>query len=267
MVRAKIIAAALAAYLVESANAGACKPRSSMSTESQSILSTVSSAATSIATEASTITDTSTTDETSIAITTTSQFAEPSSTTSEASTTSAAAPADPVCGQHGTCSPSSDGCRSRIASNSALYLGECQDRCHADANCKSILYDNVNGNCFLNSNIAQDSGFYQVSSPQFEWYDNTCNIEKREPDPVCGAYGDCNQSKYQPMAQSGFYTAATCGQLCASDPSCGSFAYFPSFQGCYFLDKSLFKSGFYEKQTSIGMWFDRDCQVSDPEDS
>ncbi|KAG8670675.1 hypothetical protein FPOAC2_07476 [Fusarium poae] len=267
MVQAKIITVALAACFFESVYAGACKPRSSLSTEGQPISSTVASGASSIATETSTMAETFTTAETStLAITTTSQFLEPSSTTSDSSTTTTAAPADPVCGQHGTCSPASDGCRSRIASNSALYLGECQDICRADANCKSIIYDTQNGNCFLNANIAQDSGFYQQSSPRVEWYDNACDIEKREPDPICGAYGECNQSKCQPMAVSGFYTAETCQQSCASDPNCGSFIFFPSFQGCYTLEKSLFKSGFYEKQTSIGLWFDRACnvQVAEP---
>jgi len=264
MVGVKIIAVALAACLVEGANANACKPRSSLSTDSH-ILSTVSSAASSIATETSAIVDTSTTAETStVAITTTSQSLEPSSTMSEVSTTTAAAPANNVCGQHGTCSPGSSGCRSRSAGGDTLYLGECQDICRADPNCKSILYNNKEGNCFLNTNIAQDSGFYTISSTMFEWWDNACDIEKREPDPICGAHGDCNQSKCFPMAVSGFYTAETCQQSCASDPNCGSFAYFPSFEGCYTLEKSLFKSGFYEQPTSEGLWFDRACQVQDP---
>ncbi|CAG7554602.1 unnamed protein product [Fusarium equiseti] len=265
MVRAKIFAAALATCLVQGANASACKPRSSLSTESQ-ILSTVSSVASSIATETSTIVDTSTTAETStFAITTTSQPLRPSSTMSEASTTTtAAAPVNNVCGQHGTCSPGSSGCRSRSAGGSALYLGECQDMCRADPNCKSILYNNKEGQCFLNTNIAQDSGFYTISSTMFEWWDNACDIEKRQPDPICGAHGDCNQSKCFPMAVSGFHTAETCQQSCASDLNCESFVYFPSSEGCYTLERSLFKSGFYEQPTSDGLWFDRACQVHDP---
>ncbi|GKU07681.1 unnamed protein product [Fusarium langsethiae] len=263
MVQAKIIAAALAACLVDSANANACKPRSSLSTESQTILSTVSSAAPSIATETSTMTETFTTAETSTpAVTTTSQFLELSSTTSDLSTTTSAVPVNLVCGQHGTCSPgSNDGCRSRIAGGSVLYLGECQDLCRADPDCKSILYNNQGGQCFLNLKIAQDSGFYSISDPNFVWYDNACDIEKREPDPICGASGECNDSICLPMAQSGFYTAKTCGDLCDTDPYCGSFIFFPFSESCYFLEKSLFKSGFYERETSQGLWFDRACNV------
>ncbi|KAH6964780.1 hypothetical protein EDB82DRAFT_450774, partial [Fusarium venenatum] len=263
MVQAKIIAAALAACLVESANAGACKPRSSLSTESQSILSTVSSAASSIATETSTIADTSTIAETStIALTTTSQIPESSSTTSEASTTTAAAPVDPVCGKHGTCNPNGiNGCGSRSARGQGYYLGECQDLCRADPDCKAILYNTQGGQCFLSFNTAQDSEFYEVSDPTIVWYDDVCDIEKREPDPICSAYGDCNQSLCQLMAVSGSYTAETCQRSCASDPNCESFVYFPAFEGCYTLEKSLFKSGFFQKQTSGGLWFDRACNV------
>ncbi|KAK6697824.1 hypothetical protein SNK05_010674 [Fusarium graminearum] len=258
MVRAKILATVLAACLVNSVNAGACKPRSSFVTESQPTLSTISSATLSIATETSIIAETYTSTETSIlAVTTTSQFPELSSTTASA------APVAPVCGQYGTCSPSSDGCRSRIAGSSPLYLGECQDLCRADANCKSIIYNTRQGDCFLISNVAQDAGFYQDSSTESVWYDNSCEIEKREPDPICGAYGDCNQSKCNPVAQQGSFTAMGCQQACSADENCGSFAFFPTFNGCYFLSKSLFKSGFYTKETSLGWWFDRVCVIQE----
>ncbi|KAM0295298.1 hypothetical protein ACHAPM_010824 [Fusarium culmorum] len=264
MVRAKIFATVLAACLVNRVNAGACKPRSSLVTESQSTLSTISSATLSIVTETSIIAETYTSSETSIlVVTTTSQFPELSSTTSDSTTTTSAAPVAPVCGQYGTCSPSSDGCRSRIAGSSPLYLGECQDLCRADANCKSIIYNTRQGDCFLISNVAQDAGFYQDSSTESVWYDNSCEIEKREPDPICGAYGDCNESKCYPIPQQGSFTAMGCQQACSADENCGSFAFFPTFNGCYFLSKSLFKSGFYTKETSLGWWFDRVCVIQE----
>ncbi|EKJ79819.1 hypothetical protein FPSE_00002, partial [Fusarium pseudograminearum CS3096] len=254
----------LAACLVNNVNAGACKPRSSLVAENQSTLSTISSATLSIATETSAIAGTYTASEKSTpAVTTSSQFPELSSTTSDSTTTASAAPVAPICGQYGTCSPLSDGCRVRIAGSSPLYLGECQDLCRADANCKSIMYNTRQGDCFLNSNVSQDSEFYHDSSPQSVWYDNSCDIENREPDPICGAYGDCNESKCNPVPQQGSFTAMSCQQACTTDDNCGSFAFFPTFNGCYFLSESLFKSWFYTKDTSLGWWFDRVCIIEE----
>ncbi|KAF9774374.1 hypothetical protein IL306_007639 [Fusarium sp. DS 682] len=261
MVQAKIIVAALAASLIDSVNAGACKPKPSVSTESQLGSSTVSSAG---PTETSTLAETSTTAETStIAVTTSSQFLETTTTTSDTTTTSSEAPVESVCGQHGTCSPGSDGCRSRNAGNDIFYLGECQDLCRSDNNCKSILYNSDTGNCFLNANVAQDSGFYEISAQQFVWYDNACDIDKPEPDPICGVRGDCNGSKCLPMSQEGSFTTKSCQEACAAREQCASFAFFPGFNGCYFLSKSLFKSGFYEQSSAQGYWYDRACSIEE----
>ncbi|KAM0550324.1 hypothetical protein ACHAPJ_008995 [Fusarium lateritium] len=263
MVQAKIIVAALSACLIDIANAGACKPRSSLSIESQQTSSTVSSAA---PTETSTIAETSTTVEaetSTVAVTTTSQFLETTSTTSASTTTSSVAQKESVCGQHGTCNPSSDGCRSRYGGNQVFYLGECQDLCRSDDNCKSILYNSQYGQCFLNQNIAQDSGFYEISAQEFVWYDNACDIEKPEPDPICGVRGDCNQSRCNPTPQQGSFTTKSCQDACAASENCGSFVFFPGFNGCFFLAESLFKSGFYENDSAEGYWYDRACSIEE----
>ncbi|KAF4342840.1 hypothetical protein FBEOM_3249 [Fusarium beomiforme] len=261
MVRAKIVVAALAACLIDSVNAGACKPKPSVSTESQPSSSIVSSTG---ATETSTMAETSTSAETStIAVTTTSQSIETISTTSDTATTSSAVRVVSVCGLHGTCSPASDGCRSRSAGNEIFYLGECQDLCLSDNHCKSILYNSDVGGCFLNTNIAQDSGFYEVPAPQFVWYDNGCDIEKREPDPICGVRGDCNQSRCEPMGLPGSYTTKSCQEACAADEQCGSIMFAPAFNGCYFLPKSVYKSGFYEQSSAEAYWYDLACSIEE----
>ncbi|KAJ4128084.1 hypothetical protein NW768_008368 [Fusarium equiseti] len=271
MVQIKVFVAGLAAGSVHNVHAGACKPKPDVSAEaltsagverSSLPIETAHTAESSSGTKPSGLFGSSSTEiVSSIAATTTSLE---TTTTAVVTTTTASstAPSEPACGVHGTCSPASPGCQ-YIATSSTrdrLYLGECEDLCKAYADCKSIHYNTRVGNCYLMPQIAQDSGFYASEDTEMVWYDNSCEIDKRDPDPICGGVGECDAyvCSLEPHGQS---TLKECHEGCLASDECESFTYVATYNGCFFNKKSLFKAGFYAEEGYNGEWYDNACII------
>lgn len=173
-------------------------------------------------------------------------------------TSTSVGPSEPTCGALGSCF--SPGCRSIMTTGNDVYLGERQDLCKAHIKCELIVYNAQTGQCFLMENIGQGSGWYVGPSNSLVWYDNSCEIEKREPDSICGKWGFCPDC--EAVHQRGGHTRTTCHAACLASDECESFTIETTINGCFFNKKSLLKSGFLPGEEGR-LWFDNACDVID----
>ncbi|KAH7185039.1 uncharacterized protein B0J16DRAFT_398677 [Fusarium flagelliforme] len=286
MVQIKVFVAALAAGFVQNALAGACKPKSytssaALSTNgievSYSVVETTNTAESYSETQLSSIFESST-DEVTTSVATSSET-QPTTTievsssmvestnslelsSTEIMTTSMAASTM-------TLDTTTTALEITTTSTSAgpseptwhgVYLGECQDLCKAHINCELIVYNPQIGQCFLMEHIRQGSGWYHGPSNSLVRYDNSCEIEKREPDPICEKWGFCPDC--EAVHQRGGYTRMTCHAACLASDECESFTTETTISGCFFNKKWLFKSGFFPGEEGR-LWFDNACDVID----